>query len=321
MRTFSPLFLLSSALLFAGKPAPAPTYSWTVLLVNGGNIMGGSELTSVGLAGSIGCTPTNTLDGLCHELGESSGWIYTPSDALVNGQVRDAGALFYPGYPREFSISMLLSASAAHRHVQFGSFPSAGYATRGTTSTSFRSLTITRQPALNCFVDFAAAPNTPLFDTCVLRDFLTMGGDHPQPGYAEVRFSFVGPGLLIDAPPSTSYWPATLIIEDRYSSGDEAGPCNLNKANLAGFDYPNTVPAGLTDVSAVPGTFMRRVSRDAWKVVVQSDFSGENPFRPGVTDDLTASCFEFPTKNTEIIWQNSGKPAMNATFYFIRKQQ
>lgn len=320
MRIFGSLFLLSSALLFAGKPAPAPTYSWTVLLVNGGNIMGGSDLPSVGLAGSIGCTPTNTLDGLCYELGESSGWIYTPSDALVTAQVREAGYLFYPEFPKEFRISMLLSASAGHKHVKFGSFPTAGDATRGMKSTTFRGVTITRQPAFSCFLNFAAAENDADFDTCVLRDFLSKD-NHPQPGYADVRFSFYGPGQLADQPLPGDYWPATFIYEDRYSTTDEAGPCNLNKANLSGYDFPNDKPVALLGEPTAPGTFIRRVGQDSWKVVVRSDFSGENPFRPGVTDDLTASCFEFPTKNTQIIWQNSGKPAMNATFYFIRKQQ
>lgn len=311
------LFFFSSAVLSAGKPTPQPTYVWKVVLVDGGDISGGDDLTRVdNLATAVGCSSTS--DPLCTELNGKAGWVFGPADATVRNVVTDNGAMFYPGFPQEALFSMLLSASASHKHVKFGTLTGLDLPDRLIHTQVNRNVTTTYQSADFCFLNFLDPPSDPNFVECVINRFLAVG-QHPAPGYAEVRFSFIGPRSLMDAPPTDTYSPATFTFGTAYSPSDSSAPCSAQKANIGGIDYPNEYPTTYYEPALPAGTFIRRVTTDSWKVEIRADFSNSNPFPANPKPDtVTAGCYVCSDKFTTDVYQNLGKLKINSTVYFIR---
>lgn len=311
------LFLLCSAMLFAGKPTPQPTYVWKVVLVDGGDVYGGDDLgTATNLATQLGCT--DTTDRLCTELVGKAGWVFNPADASMNVVVRDPGYLFYPGFTREAQFTMRMSAAEGHKHVKFRTLDGSSEPRLSRTGVSGK-VTTTYMPATFCFVEFMDTSSDPDFVKCVVESFLAFG-QHPAPD-SGMTFAFYSSGDLMDNEPNENYLPATFFLTSALSADYPA--CNLEKANLAGKDYPNIYPRPVSDteLESLKGAFIRRVTMDSWKVEIRAGFDGINPFPANPKpDDVVAACAEWPSKFTKIVYENTGRMQMTSTMYFVRTQ-
>lgn len=315
---FSLLAVLSIP-AFGGKPAPAPSYQWYLVLLNDGNIKGDSGVIPAPVLDGLPVCQSSYPDPVCSELSNRMGWVYLPDQAVVSQIIQDPGYMVNPAIKREARFSILFSNSVAtHGHLSFGSISGTSSPRIPKTTTS-RGMTTTWQNATSCFLDFGTSNLD--YAGCVLNGFLS-NGNHPLPGYAEVRLAFNASADVAEKETGL-YYPATFWFEDDYAPNDYGAPCNLDKANLIGTDYP----ADPASASALPdkGTYIQRRSKDAWMVRVSADFAGGNPFSaspdsPDNQDVLKAVCYETPAKSFLTYNENRGKPSFAGTLYLIRKQ-